>query len=129
MCGDELRLTEGVLPWCLHRSQGVPHFLRSPSPGFCSPVAKAKRALLTRALFRPCCLCSHAEENAITQAAYHGVSVRGGTIYTTLCPCLMCSKMIINAGIGEVVHDAAYAMDDVAAELFRQSGVKIRGLR
>ena len=40
------------------------------------------------------CLCSHAEENAITQSAYHGVSVRGATLYTTLCPCLMCTKMI-----------------------------------
>ena len=37
------------------------------------------------------CLCSHAEENAITHSAYHGVSVRGGTLYTTFCPCLMCS--------------------------------------
>jgi dCMP deaminase len=74
------------------------------------------------------CLCSHAEENAITQAAYHGVSVRGGTIYTTLCPCLMCTKMIINAGMGEVVHAAGYVMDDTAADLFRQAGVKIRRL-
>jgi len=75
------------------------------------------------------CLCSHAEENALTQAAYHGVAVRGATIYTTLCPCLMCAKMIINAGVFEVVHDAAYAMDQTAADLLRQAGVKIRSLR
>jgi dCMP deaminase len=75
------------------------------------------------------CLCSHAEENALTQAAYHGVAVRGATIYTTLCPCLMCSKMIINAGVAEVVHDAAYAMDQTSADLLRQAGVKIRSLR
>ena len=48
------------------------------------------------------CICSHAEENAITQAAYHGISTKGATIYVTLSPCLMCSKMIINAGIREV---------------------------
>jgi dCMP deaminase len=48
------------------------------------------------------CLCSHGEENAITQAAFHGVSVRGGTLYTTFSPCLTCTKMIINAGIEEV---------------------------
>jgi dCMP deaminase len=75
------------------------------------------------------CLCSHAEENALTQAAYHGVAVRGATIYTTLCPCLMCAKMIINAGVGEVVHDAAYALDQTTADLLRQAGVKIRRLR
>ncbi len=45
------------------------------------------------------CLCSHAEENAITQAAYHGVSLKGGTVYTTFSPCLQCTKMIINAGL------------------------------
>ena len=43
------------------------------------------------------CLCSHGEENAITQAAYHGVSLRGGTLYTTFSPCLQCTKLIINA--------------------------------
>jgi dCMP deaminase len=51
------------------------------------------------------CLCSHGEENAITQAAYHGVILKGGTIYTTMSPCLMCTKMIINAGLDEVVYN------------------------
>ena len=41
----------------------------------------------------------------------------------------MCAKMIINAGVGEVVHGAAYAMDQTAADLLRQAGVKIRPLR
>ena len=72
------------------------------------------------------CLCSHAEENAITQAAYHGVSLRGGTLYTTLSPCLICTKLIVNAGIVEVVFDAAYGMDEVASGLFAQAGVKLR---
>ncbi len=72
------------------------------------------------------CVCSHAEENAITQSAYHGVSVRGSTIYTTLCPCLMCTKMIINAGISEVVYSAAYPMGEVSVDLFREAGIKIR---
>jgi len=74
------------------------------------------------------CLCSHAEENAITQSAYHGVSVRGGTIYTTLCPCLMCTKMIINSGIGEVVYRAEYPLGDVSLRLLREAGVKVRQL-
>src|SRR5262245_37132530 len=74
------------------------------------------------------CLCSHAEENAITQSAYHGVSARGGTIYTTLCPCLMCTKMIINSGIGEVVYRAEYPLGDVSLRLLREAGVKVRQL-
>jgi len=72
------------------------------------------------------CLCSHAEENAITQSAYHGVSVRAGTLYTTLCPCLMCTKMIINAGIGEVVYSAEYPLGEVSLRLLREAGVKVR---
>ena len=72
------------------------------------------------------CLCSHGEENAIVQAAYHGASVRAGTLYTTFFPCLFCTKLIINAGIAEVVFNAAYALDDVAAGLLREAGVKVR---
>jgi dCMP deaminase len=72
------------------------------------------------------CLCSHGEENAITQAAYHGVSVRGGTLYSTLSPCLTCTKMIINAGIVEVVYNADYPLGGVALDLLREAGVKVR---
>jgi dCMP deaminase len=72
------------------------------------------------------CLCSHAEENAIVQSAYHGVAVRGGTLYTTLCPCLMCTKMIINAGIAEVVYSAEYPLGEVSLRLLREAGVKVR---
>jgi dCMP deaminase len=72
------------------------------------------------------CLCSHGEENAIVQAAYHGSSVRGATIYTTFFPCLFCTKLIINAGLVEVVYDAAYAMDDRARGLLEEAGVAVR---
>ncbi len=74
------------------------------------------------------CLCSHAEENAITQSAYHGVTVHGAVLYTTISPCLMCTKMIVNAGIAEVVYDAPFAMEELARSLFREAGVKARKL-
>jgi dCMP deaminase len=74
------------------------------------------------------CLCSHAEENAITQSAYHGVSVRGGAIYSTFCPCLTCTKMIINAGIAEVVFSAEYPLGEISLRLLREAGVKVRQL-
>ena len=72
------------------------------------------------------CLCSHAEENAITQSAYHGTSVKDGCIYTTFAPCLMCSKMIINSGILEVVFNVDYPLNETSFHLFEQSGVRIR---
>ena len=74
------------------------------------------------------CLCSHAEENALTQAAYHGVSVRGATIYTTFSPCLQCTKMIVNAGIAEVVYKARYTIAARALALLAECGVTARPL-
>ncbi|MCQ2380338.1 MAG: dCMP deaminase family protein [Victivallaceae bacterium] len=74
------------------------------------------------------CLCSHAEENAIVQAAYHGISIKGSTLYTTFSPCLQCAKMIINAGIVEVVFDKHYSIDDVSSALLQEAGVKLRAL-
>jgi dCMP deaminase len=74
------------------------------------------------------CLCSHAEENAITQAAFHGVSIRGGTIYSTFSPCLICTKLIINSGIMEVVFANRYSLDDISQALLKEAGVKIRQL-
>ncbi len=75
------------------------------------------------------CLCSHAEENAITQAAYHGVSVKGGTLYSTFAPCLMCTKMIINAGIEEVIYNLEYPLNDVSFKLLDQAEVGVRQYR
>ena len=72
------------------------------------------------------CLCSHAEENAIVQAAYHGMSVKGGTIYTTFSPCLNCTKMIINSGLVEVVYSAEYPMMDISSSLMKEAGINMR---
>jgi len=74
------------------------------------------------------CLCVHAEENAIVQAAAHGVSIRGAALYCTLCPCSYCAKSIINAGITEVVYGGSYAMDAVTEKLFKESGIHFRKL-
>ncbi|MBI2082577.1 MAG: hypothetical protein HYT76_03315 [Deltaproteobacteria bacterium] len=72
------------------------------------------------------CYCSHAEENAITQSAYHGVNIKGATLYTTFSPCLICTKMIINSGIAEVVYNAHYPLADIATALLREAKVKTR---
>ncbi len=74
------------------------------------------------------CYCSHAEENAIVQSAYHGIEIKGSTLYTTFSPCLLCTKMIINSGLKEVVYNEAYAMQKEALALLKQAGVKIRKL-
>ncbi|MBI4366828.1 MAG: AAA family ATPase [Deltaproteobacteria bacterium] len=71
------------------------------------------------------CLCSHAEENAIVQAAYHGVSIKGATLYTTFSPCLICTKMIINAGLADVIYNQAYPMEATALDLLRTAGIHV----
>ena len=74
------------------------------------------------------CLCCHGEENAIVSAAYHGVSVKGATLYTTFSPCLLCAKMIINAGISEVVYRERYSIDTTSAAILNEAGVILRAL-
>ena len=75
------------------------------------------------------CLCCHGEENAITQAAYHGTSLKGSTLYTTFAPCLLCTKMIINSGIVEVVYNQGYPLNEKALSLLRQCGIALRRFR
>lgn len=73
------------------------------------------------------CICVHAEQNAICQAAKHGNSVDGGTIYITIQPCLTCAKLIINSGIKEVVYEGSYPSDmTLIKDIFKQAKVKIR---
>jgi len=70
------------------------------------------------------CRAVHAEQNAIIQAAVHGVSIAGGTLYTTHQPCIMCAKMIINAGIKRVVYGREYA-DGRGLEFLREAQIEV----
>ncbi|OGO04219.1 MAG: cytidine deaminase [Chloroflexi bacterium RBG_13_56_8] len=70
------------------------------------------------------CRGLHAEQNAIIQAALHGVSAAGGTIYITHQPCITCAKMIINAGIVRAVCAQEYP-DELAREMLQQAGVEL----
>ena len=75
------------------------------------------------------CLCSHGEENAITQSAYHGVNIKDATLYTTYSPCLLCTKMIINSGIREVVFNVDYPMGEVSMGLLKEAGIEVRKVK
>lgn len=70
------------------------------------------------------CRGLHAEQNAVLQAAYHGVSIRDSVIYTTTQPCVMCAKMIINSGIRKIYYFEEYP-DPLALELLREARVKL----
>lgn len=71
------------------------------------------------------CRGLHAEQNAIIQAAVFGTAIDGATIYTTLSPCVVCTKMIINAGIKRIVLREAYN-DPLSIDMLKESGIDIR---
>jgi len=70
------------------------------------------------------CRGLHAEQNAIIQAAYHGVSIAGSDMYITHQPCITCAKMIVNAGIKRVVYAGEYP-DDLGKQILREAGVEL----
>ncbi|UMZ75116.1 deoxycytidylate deaminase [Natranaerofaba carboxydovora] len=70
------------------------------------------------------CRGLHAEQNAIIQAALHGVSTQGSVLYTTSQPCSLCAKMIINADIKRVVFDGYYP-DELSAEILNEADVEL----
>ena len=100
--GAPSRLEHCIEIGCLRERQGIP---------------SGERHELCRGL--------HAEQNAIIQAAYHGVQIHGATLYCTNYPCMICSKMILNAGIQKVVYGDGYA-DALAKEMFKESGIAIK---
>jgi len=70
------------------------------------------------------CRAVHAEQNAIIQAALHGVGTAGATLYCTHQPCILCAKMIINANIKRVVYITPYPDTD-AIGFFKDAGVEV----
>jgi dCMP deaminase len=69
------------------------------------------------------CRGIHAEQNVIIQAALHGVSLEGSTIYCTHTPCVLCAKMLVNAKIKRFVSFGRYN-DDTFIDLFREAGIE-----
>jgi dCMP deaminase len=69
------------------------------------------------------CRAIHAEQNVIVQAALHGVSLSGATIYCTHSPCVLCAKMLINARIARFVTYGTYS-EESFVELFGEAGIK-----
>jgi dCMP deaminase len=71
------------------------------------------------------CRGIHAEQNAVVQAARYGTSIAGSSMYTTTQPCILCSKIMINAGIVEIVFVGAYP-DELSLTMLEEAGVVLR---
>ena len=70
------------------------------------------------------CRGIHAEQNAIIQAAYHGVSIKGADLYCTNLPCIICAKMVINAGLMTIYYQAGYA-DNLSKDMLDEAGISL----
>ncbi len=72
-----------------------------------------------------CVRTTHAEQNAICQAAKRGVAIENATLYCKMTPCSTCAKMIINAGVKRVICDKRYHAGAESEKMFEQAGVQI----
>ena len=70
------------------------------------------------------CRGIHAEQNAIIQAAFHGVSIKDSTLFCTNLPCSICAKMIINAGIKKIFYQSGYA-DAISEDMLQEASVEL----
>ncbi len=70
------------------------------------------------------CRGLHAEQNAIIQAAKHGINIADATLYCTNSPCIICSKMLINAGVQRIIYQEGYP-DLLSMEMLAESGVEV----
>ncbi len=71
------------------------------------------------------CLCVHAEQNAIFQAAKHGIPLAGAELYCTAHPCIACAKALVSVGVARVLYDRTYVQAPLSAQVFELAGVAI----
>jgi len=71
------------------------------------------------------CRGLHAEQNVIIQAAFHGIRIQGSTLYCTNLPCAICTKMLINAGVKEIIYEGGY-QDALSRQMLLEAGIPAR---
>lgn len=106
---------------------GTPMGIKNCFEGGCERCMRRHKGEIKSGQEEDRCICVHAEQNAIVQSAYHGISTKGSILFTTASPCRNCTKMIINAGIVEIVALEKYP-DDLSLELFQEAGIPMRML-
>ncbi|MGB6606544.1 MAG: cytidine/deoxycytidylate deaminase family protein, partial [Atribacterota bacterium] len=94
--------------------KGLPHCLEIGCLREINKVSSGERQELCRGL--------HAEQNAIVQAALHGLSIKDSVLYCTTQPCVTCAKMIINSGIKMIIYKEKYP-DELARKMLKEAGV------
>ena len=92
----------------------------------CSEVGCIREAMkIPSGQHHELCRGLHAEQNVIIQAALYGISIKGATFYQTHQPCVLCAKMMVNAGVLEIVFEGDYP-DEMALQILKEGNIKIR---
>ncbi|MCL5794754.1 MAG: cytidine/deoxycytidylate deaminase family protein [Patescibacteria group bacterium] len=101
-----------------------------PGTGHCDEVGHLLHKVIDEdgKISQHCVRTTHAEQNAICQAAKRGISLEGATLYCKMAPCLTCAKMIVTVGIKRVVCQRNYHGAGLTPELFLKTGVKLEVL-
>jgi len=103
---------------------GTPHKIKNCSEGGCKRCLRRDKGEINWYEYEESCICIHAEQNAIIQAAYHGASTKGAILYSTTNPCASCAKMLINAGIIKVICQKEHH-DEGGIELLKKAGIQV----
>jgi len=103
---------------------GTPHKIKNCSDGGCKRCLLRHQKKLKSGEKEESCICLHAEQNAIIQAAYLGVSTKDATLYCTSNPCSSCAKMLINSGIKRVVCRIEHH-DQEGINLLKKAGITV----
>ncbi len=104
---------------------GTPYKIKNCTEGGCQRCLLRNQGKLKSGEKEESCICLHAEQNAIIQASYLGVSTKGATLYSTDNPCSTCAKMLINAGIIRVVCEIKHH-DKKGINLLKKAGVEVK---
>ncbi len=104
---------------------GTPHGVKNCFEGGCERCTRRERGEIKTHEYQESCICIHAEQNAIIQAAYLGTSTNNSTMYSTITPCSSCAKLIINAGIKRYVYFDLHH-DRAGLDLLKKAGILVK---
>ncbi len=103
---------------------GTPMGITNCIDGGCERCKRREEGSLASGEKKDLCICVHAEQNAMLQSAYHGISTKDSILYTTASPCSQCAKMIINAGIRKVIAHETFP-DTLGPELLKKANIEV----
>lgn len=104
---------------------GSPAGIKNCNEGGCVRCLQREKNILKENERKDLCICVHAEQNALLQAAYHGTTTKDATMYLTTAPCLQCAKHIINAGVETVVFEDDHK-DNEGINLLKSAGLNTK---